>query len=172
MKSRAALSYPALEGRKSGSRLMLCSRGHFGSGLILTPMRGRRRCLGFMQQQARARKYPAAAGNSKAAKAVPRKAMKGQPAPAKVTLDANAASHRAVADRKNNGEVPKRARVRGSQYLNKKDPVPIEADVGAEERRDGGAGWANGKIGQDRGSPEFAREPACHECLRSFRTTA
>ena len=95
-------------------------RGHFGSGLILTPMRGRRSCLGFIQQQARARKYPAVAGNIKAAKAFPRKAMKGQPVPAKVTLDANAAAHRAVADLKNNGELPKRVRVRGSQYLNNK----------------------------------------------------
>ena len=46
--------------------------------------------------------------------------MKGQPAPAKVTLDANAAAHPAVAELKNNGELPKRVRVRGSQYLNSK----------------------------------------------------
>ena len=51
-------------------------------------MRGRRRCLGFIQQQARARKYPAVAGNIKAAKVLLRKAMKGQPVSAKVTLDA------------------------------------------------------------------------------------
>ena len=90
-------------------------------------MRDRRRCLGFIQQQARARKYPAVAGNIKAAKAFLRKAMKGQPAPAKATLDANAASHRAVADLKNNGELPKRVRVRGSQYLNNMH-IPLDAD--------------------------------------------
>ena len=73
-----------------------------------------------MQQQTRARKYPAVAGNSNAAKAFPRKAMKGQPVSATVTLDAYAAAHRAVADLKNNGELPKRVRVRGSQYLNNK----------------------------------------------------
>ena len=53
-----------------------------------------------------------------AAKAFLRKAMKGQRIPTKITLDAYAASHRAVADLKENGELPKRARVRTSKYLN------------------------------------------------------
>src|ERR1700730_6713939 len=38
--------------------------------------------------------------------------------PTKITLDAYAASHRAVADLKENGELPKRVRVRTSKYLN------------------------------------------------------
>ena len=53
-----------------------------------------------------------------AAKAFLRKAMKDERMPAKITLDAYAASHRAVADLKENGELPKRVRVRTSKYLN------------------------------------------------------
>jgi transposase-like protein len=53
-----------------------------------------------------------------AAKAFLRKAMKGQRTPTKITLDAYAASHRAVAELKGNGELPKRVPVRTSKYLN------------------------------------------------------
>jgi len=53
-----------------------------------------------------------------AAKAFLRKAMKGHRIPTKITLDAYAASHRAVADLKKAGELPKRARVRSNKYLN------------------------------------------------------
>ena len=53
-----------------------------------------------------------------AAKAFLRKAMKDERIPAKITLDAYAASHRAVADLKENGELPKRVRVRTGKYLN------------------------------------------------------
>ncbi len=53
-----------------------------------------------------------------AAKAFLRQAMKGQRVPAKITLDAYAASHRAVAELKDSGELPKRVIVRSSKYLN------------------------------------------------------
>jgi transposase-like protein len=53
-----------------------------------------------------------------AAKAFFRKAMLGERTPTKITLDAYAASHRAVADLKENGELPKRVQVRSSKYLN------------------------------------------------------
>ena len=53
-----------------------------------------------------------------AATAFLRKAMKGQRIPTKITLDAYAASHRAVADLRQSGELPKRVRVRSSKYLN------------------------------------------------------
>jgi transposase-like protein len=53
-----------------------------------------------------------------AAKAFLRKAMQGQPVPTKITLDAYAASHRAVADLKDAGHLPKRVLVRSSKYLN------------------------------------------------------
>jgi transposase-like protein len=53
-----------------------------------------------------------------AAKAFLRKAMKGTRVPTKITLDAYAASHRAVADLKAKGELPKRVQVRTSKYLN------------------------------------------------------
>jgi transposase-like protein len=53
-----------------------------------------------------------------AAKAFLRKAMGQQRIPTKITLDAYAASHRAVADLKRDGELPKRVRVRSSKYLN------------------------------------------------------
>ena len=53
-----------------------------------------------------------------AAKAFLRKAMNGQRVPAKVTLGAYTASHRAVADLKDDGELPKRVVVRSSKYLN------------------------------------------------------
>jgi transposase-like protein len=38
--------------------------------------------------------------------------------PTKITLDAYAASHRAVADLKEKGELSKRVRVRNNKYLN------------------------------------------------------
>ena len=53
-----------------------------------------------------------------AAKAFLRKAMKGQRIPTKITLDAYAASHRAVADLKKTQELPGRVQVRSSKYLN------------------------------------------------------
>jgi transposase-like protein len=53
-----------------------------------------------------------------AAKQFLRKAMKNQRVPTKITLDAYAASHRAVAELKDVGELPKRVRVRSSKYLN------------------------------------------------------
>jgi transposase-like protein len=56
--------------------------------------------------------------DTNAAKAFLRKAMKGQGVPAKITLDAYAASHRAVADLKQQGELPEEVLVRSSKYLN------------------------------------------------------
>jgi len=53
-----------------------------------------------------------------AARAFLRKAMRHQRTPTKITPDAYAASHPAVADRKRTGELPKRVRVRSSKYLN------------------------------------------------------
>jgi transposase-like protein len=53
-----------------------------------------------------------------AAKAFLRKAMKRQRVPTKITLDAYAASHRAVRERKADGELPGRVKLRSSQYLN------------------------------------------------------
>ena len=53
-----------------------------------------------------------------AAKQFLRKAMKSQRVPTKITLDAYAASHRAVTELKDSGEMPKRVRVRSSKYLN------------------------------------------------------
>jgi transposase-like protein len=53
-----------------------------------------------------------------AAKAFLRKAMRQPRPPTKITLDAYAASHRAVADLKKTGELAKRVRVRSRQYLN------------------------------------------------------
>src|SRR5215831_12847958 len=53
-----------------------------------------------------------------AAKAFLRQAMKQQRIPTKIKLDAYAASHRAVADLKQAGELPKRFQVRSSKYLN------------------------------------------------------
>jgi len=53
-----------------------------------------------------------------AAKQFLRKAMKNQRVPTKITLDAYAASHRAVAELRTDGELPKRVRARTSKYLN------------------------------------------------------
>jgi transposase-like protein len=53
-----------------------------------------------------------------AAKAILRKAMKGQRVPAGVTLDAYATSHRAVANLKRDGELPKRVGGRSKKCLN------------------------------------------------------
>ena len=53
-----------------------------------------------------------------AAKTFLGKAMKNQRVPTKITLDAYAASHHAVADLKPSGELPKRVKVRSCKYLN------------------------------------------------------
>ncbi len=53
-----------------------------------------------------------------AGKAFLRNAIKNQRMPTKITLDAYAASHRAVADRNASGELSKRVRVRSNKYLN------------------------------------------------------
>ncbi len=53
-----------------------------------------------------------------AAKAFFSKAMKHNGTPRVITLDAYAASHRAVADMKAEGKMPKRVRVRSNKYLN------------------------------------------------------
>ena len=44
--------------------------------------------------------------------------MKNTRKPTKITLDAYAASHRAVREMKKDGELPQRVKVRSSQYLN------------------------------------------------------
>src|ERR1700722_9911725 len=53
-----------------------------------------------------------------AAKAFLRRAVKNQRMPTKITLDAYAGSHRAVADLKESSELSKRVRVRSNKYLN------------------------------------------------------
>ena len=52
-----------------------------------------------------------------AAKSFLRKAMKNRRKPRKITLDAYAASHRAVREMKEIGELSRRVKVRSSQYL-------------------------------------------------------
>ena len=53
-----------------------------------------------------------------AAKTFLSNAMKNRRTPTKITLDAYAASHRAVREMKETGELPRRVKVRSSQYLN------------------------------------------------------
>ena len=53
-----------------------------------------------------------------AAKSFLRRAMKNTRVPTKITLDAYAASHRAVREMKDDGELPRRVKVRSSKYLN------------------------------------------------------
>lgn len=57
-------------------------------------------------------------GDVNAAKAFLRKARKGRRGPAQVTLGAYAASHRAVADPKETGELPEGVSGRGRKYRN------------------------------------------------------
>ena len=53
-----------------------------------------------------------------AAKTFLRNAIKKRRTPTKITLDAYAASHRAVREMKETGELPRRVKLRSSQYLN------------------------------------------------------
>ena len=53
-----------------------------------------------------------------AAKSFLRHAMKNRRTPSKITLDAYAVSHRAVREMQEAGELPRRVKVRSSQYLN------------------------------------------------------
>jgi len=57
-------------------------------------------------------------GDVNSAKSFLRSAMKSTRVPTKITLDAYAASHRAVREMKEDGELPCRVQVRSSQYLN------------------------------------------------------
>ena len=59
--------------------------------------------------------------------------MRRQRTPTKITLDAYAASHRAVADLKASGELPRRVKVRSSKYLNntiEQDPRRVKQRLG------------------------------------------
>jgi transposase-like protein len=47
------------------------------------------------------------------------KAMKNHPTPRVITLDAYAASHRAITELKSAGTMPHRVRIRSSKYVNK-----------------------------------------------------
>jgi transposase-like protein len=62
--------------------------------------------------------YLSGKGNVNAAKVFLCKAMKNQRVPTRIILDAYAASHRAVANLKQSGELPKRVKVRSCKYLN------------------------------------------------------
>jgi transposase-like protein len=53
-----------------------------------------------------------------AAKAFPRKAMRSNRVPARITLDACQASHRGVRELKESRELPNRVNVRSSKHLN------------------------------------------------------
>ena len=53
-----------------------------------------------------------------AAKSFLRSAMKNTRTPTKLTRDAYAASHRAVRELKQEGKLPRRVKIRSSQYLN------------------------------------------------------
>ena len=53
-----------------------------------------------------------------AAKRFFRKALENHATPRVITLDAYAASHRAISELKSVGELPRRVRIRCSQYLN------------------------------------------------------
>jgi transposase-like protein len=57
-----------------------------------------------------------------AAKRFFRKAMKNHPTPRVITLDAYAASHRAITELTSAGTMPHRVRIRSSKYLNKRRP--------------------------------------------------
>jgi transposase-like protein len=62
-----------------------------------------------------------------AAKAFLRRAIKGQRMPTKITLDAYAASHRAVAELKDSGEIPQRVLVRSNIGESSNGSVPCLA---------------------------------------------
>ena len=71
----------------------------------------------------------------------------GSAHPREITLDTYAASHRAVAELKDNGELPKRVPVRTSKYLNnlieqdhRRVKTKAAPDAGTEELPDGGGG--------------------------------
>jgi transposase-like protein len=53
-----------------------------------------------------------------AAKRFFREAMKNHPTPRVITLDAYAASHRAITEMKSPGTMPHRVRIRSNKYLN------------------------------------------------------
>src|SRR6516164_5508038 len=73
---------------------------------------------GGRQVRPNRRFLPESKADVNAAKSFLRRAMKNTRKPAKITLDAYAASHRAVREMKEDGELPRRVRVRSSQYLN------------------------------------------------------
>jgi DDE domain len=92
-----------------------------------------------------------------AAKSFLRSAMKNTRVPTKITLDAYAASHRAVREMKEDGELPRRVKVRSSQYLNNlRGAGPSESEatnpahVGIQAiRQRGGNDFRNRASGED-----------------------
>src|SRR5215469_9435398 len=81
--------------------------------------------------------------------------MREQRTPTKITLDAYAASHRAVADPKTTGELPKRVKVRSSkseQHHRTGSPAREAStwpDAGTEEFPNGGGGDWRSRIGRE-----------------------
>ena len=76
-------------------------------------------CIGRWTKQARRWiSFSAGTRDVNAAKSFLRSAMKNTRVRTKITLDAYAASHRAVREMKQSGELPRRVKVRSSQYLN------------------------------------------------------
>ena len=73
--------------------------------------------------------HPSRKRDVNAAKAFLRKAMRNGRNPVKITLDAYAVSHRAVADLKDSGELPKRVEVRTSNKKKAIDRNPKMAVV-------------------------------------------
>ena len=91
-----------------------------------------------------------------AATAFLRRGMKSQRIPTKITLDAYAASHRAVADLKANGELPKRGPDPNQQIPEQQDrtgPSPDQTktspDAGIEESSNGGGCHRRHRTGRE-----------------------
>src|SRR3954451_6712201 len=87
-----------------------------------------------------------------------RKAMRNQRVPTKITLDAYAASHRAIADLKESGELPRHVQVRTSKYLNNRGGNSLYANDKNEWFRCGN------ELGPHSGSPppRFGEPPIHH----------
>jgi transposase-like protein len=92
--------------------------------------------------------------------------MKNQRVPTKITLDGYAASHRAVAELKKDGELPKRART--SKYLNN----GIEQDHRRVKHRIRAIQFKIGKLGGSKATmPTFGRSQNCTRAVSTWTGT-
>jgi hypothetical protein len=109
-----------------------------------------------------------------AAKISLRRAMRKTRKPAKITLDAYAASHCAVREMKETGELSNRVMVRSSQYLNNRPPGGQTADAQVQVIRQRGCRHQRNRGGEKikKGQFETSEVGGCRATMSELSSSA